>query len=175
MISLGLIAAIAVAVPAIGLDRSIKKAIKKEVSKQISNATGPAGATGAPGLNGTARAYATVTPHASSPCAPTCAISDDKGVTGVTRDTQGFYCVTAPGIGPNEVSASVTVQYQLTNSPEGNTSGIEAGTCGGGSGFSVLTERQPLVDVRNSANNGLVTVSGLATAADDVGFTIVIP
>ena len=47
-IALALIAAVAIAVPAIG-GPSLKKLVKKEVSKQISKATGPAGPPGAQG------------------------------------------------------------------------------------------------------------------------------
>ncbi len=54
VIALAVIAAIAIAAPAIGLSGSIKKAIKKEVSKQLSTKTGPAGPAGAPGATGPA-------------------------------------------------------------------------------------------------------------------------
>jgi hypothetical protein len=49
VVALGVIAALAIAAPAFGVSKSIKKAIKAEVAKQIGNATGP---PGAPGANG---------------------------------------------------------------------------------------------------------------------------
>jgi hypothetical protein len=58
-IALAVIAALAIASPALGISGSIKKAIRKEVSKQIANATGPAGANGTNGKDGTDGAPAT--------------------------------------------------------------------------------------------------------------------
>jgi hypothetical protein len=49
-IALAVIAALAIASPALGLN--IKKLVKKEVSKQIAKATGPPGANGINGING---------------------------------------------------------------------------------------------------------------------------
>ena len=53
VIALGVIAALAIAVPAFGVNKSIKKLIRKEVSRQIGKATGPPGPAGTNGTNGT--------------------------------------------------------------------------------------------------------------------------
>src|SRR5262249_26112910 len=104
VIALGVIAALAIASPVLGLSQSLKKAIKKEVSKQIAKATGPTGSPGASGANGsngadgTARAYAVV----FSACEPTppevCGFDHSKGVAGVIRVATGDYCLDVPGI-----------------------------------------------------------------------------
>jgi hypothetical protein len=51
-IALGVIAAIAFAVPALGVTHSLKTAIRKEVARQIGKAMGPAGQQGLQGLQG---------------------------------------------------------------------------------------------------------------------------
>jgi hypothetical protein len=51
-IALGVIAALAFAVPALGVTQSVKKAIRKEVARQIGKAIGPAGQRGLQGLQG---------------------------------------------------------------------------------------------------------------------------
>jgi hypothetical protein len=127
VLALGLIAALAIATPVLGLDSSIKKAIKKEVAKQISKATGPAGATGAPGAPGepgTARAYARVIHHAGDDCTGGCTFDRAKGVTSVNRLEPGTYCVIAPGLSPTTTTASVTVDASITSSPKGNASAM---------------------------------------------------
>ena len=179
VIALGVIAAMVFVTPAIG-GPSLKQLVKKEVSKQISKATGPQGppgANGTNGLDGTARAYAKVTPHTSFPCSPECQVQFQKGVTSVTRPATGRYCVTAPAADPDTVAAVAGVEWGNTTSPEGNTSAmirIAHLDCPAGT-FEVVTERQPEVDVRNAADNGSETVSGPAVEVDNVGFTIVIP
>ena len=180
-IALALIAAVAIAPPAIG-GPSLKSLVKKEVAKQIGKATGPPGANGINGVNGingadgTARAYATVRPHETFPCAPGCTFLRSKGITSVTRTDTGRYCVTAPGIDSASTTGAVTVDWAATATPEGNSSAlIDSGAnCGLGQ-FSVVTERQSPTDVRNAANNGTTSVAGNAVDSDSVGFTIVIP
>jgi hypothetical protein len=177
-IALAVIAAMAMVSTAIG-GPSLKKLVKKEVSKQISKATGPAGANGTNGTNGldgTARAYAKVTPNSSFPCSPGCQVDFQKGIESVTHPSLGRYCVSAPAVNPDTVAAAVTVEWASTQDPEGNTSAMIRTShiaCPGA--FEVITDRQPNIDVRNAADNGSTTVSGPADFADDVGFTIVIP
>jgi hypothetical protein len=171
VIVLGLIAALAIASPAFGISKSIKKAIKREVAKQIGKATGPAGVNGTNGANGasgTARAYARVLPPDVVPCVldpgSGCHFDHDKGVTTVTHTGSGAYCVAAPGISPDATPAS------------GNASAIvDTESLCTGNAFQVNTQRQPSTAVRNAADNGSINVAGNAVAADDVGFTIVIP
>jgi hypothetical protein len=127
-----------------------------------------------------ARAYARVLPSSCSgtPGGP-CSVDRSKGVSSVTHETTGSYCITAPGIDSHHVAAAVTVDWSGTDPPEGNTSAMlsmgSVGGCLGDGGFRVITERQPTitVDRGGGVNNG--TASGLATTDDDVGFTIVIP
>jgi hypothetical protein len=161
-IALALIAALAIAAPAIG-GPSLKKLVKKEVAKQISKATGPAGANGASGANGTARAYALVSAHSSVACSPNCHIDRSKGISTVTRIDVGHYCIHGSGIDPTAVSPAVTVDWGATANPEGNASAMTGEPCDSNSGFSVFTERHS-----DSASTN-------AAPADDVGFTIVIP
>jgi len=181
-IALAVIAALAIASPAIGVSKSIRKAIKKEVSKQISKATGPAGSAGsagsagAPGANGTARAYARVDSHSDTPCAPNCDVLMSKGVSKVTHPAIGQYCVYADGIDARSVSAVVAVDLFGTAVPMGNGSAMVYSYCIGTNGaFEVNTERQPVTTVRDAAGTGTTTVAGNAVPADTVGFTIVIP
>jgi hypothetical protein len=184
-IALAVIAALAIASPVFGLSKSLKKAIRNEVSRQIGKAagpTGPPGPTGGKGAEGTARAYAKVFPPDVLPCilpGSGCHFERSKGVTSVTRMSAGSYCVTAPGIsaelGPDAVAPVVSVDFSNTASPAGNASAMIdfESTCN--EAFHVLTQRQPSTAVRNAADTGSINVAGNAVAADDVGFTIVIP
>jgi hypothetical protein len=129
-------------------------------------------------IGDTARAYARVSPNCTG-TPGTCTPDQSKGVSSVTRDFTGGYCVNAPGIDAGEVPAAVTVDWGGTDFPEGNASAMtveSAATCGPtGDGFVVFTERHPpiTVDANGGVNNA--TASGVAVNANDVGFTIVIP
>ncbi len=175
-IALALIAALAIAAPAIG-GPSLKKLVKKEVSKQIAKATGPAGPPGANGTNGvngvngvngtdgTARAYAAVDPLDCDDLTDVCELDESKGVLSAVRLATGQYCVTASGISAEATPAAVTVDWEKTSEPEGNASAMtqETLSCGPTTGgFRVVTARIP-------------DTGGAAAFADDVGFTIVIP
>jgi hypothetical protein len=124
-----------------------------------------------------ARAYALVDPGLCTGTPGTCQAEQTKGVTTVTRDATGQYCVVAPGIDSAATPAAVTVDWGTTAGPEGNASAMTREVACGpqGDGFEVYTERQPLVAVDQGGNVGAATVSGLAAFANDVGFTIVIP
>jgi hypothetical protein len=189
-IALAMIAAVTIAAPAIG-GPSLKKLVKKEVAKQIGKATGPpgpAGPVGPPGTNGvdgidgTARAYATVTPHGTAgtctrgPTGTGCTFSRSKGVSTVTREFQGIYCVTAPGIRSDTTSAAVTVEAGNTIGPGQASATIAYGTpsCSPDA-FEVFTYLQNTVPVRNYTDNGIEYVAGPAFFSDYVAFTIVIP
>lgn len=178
VIALALIAALAIAAPAIG-GPSLKKLVKKEVAKQIAKATGSQGPPGANGTNGidgapgAARAYARVIPHSTTPCAPQCTFDRSQGVASVTRTGTGTFCISAPGLNASTTAAAVTLDREHTANPDGNAS-ADYVLCGGGL-FGVATERQPSTAVRNATDDGTVNVAGNAVAADDVGFTIVIP
>jgi hypothetical protein len=154
VIALALIAALAIASPVFGLDKSIKKAIKKEVSKQIANAAGPAGPPGANGTNGTngvdgtARAYALVERFCSGAPPEVCPFDRAKA----ERD------FSAPPAG--NASAIVNTDLDCT---------------GVGGGFGVETYRQPSTTVRDAAGTGTTDVAGNAALADDVSFMIAIP
>jgi hypothetical protein len=101
-----------------------------------------------------------------------------KGISSVTRLDVGSYCVIAPGIDSDEVPAAVTVDWSNTSGPERNASAMtsEAVGCGpGGTGFLVITDRQPVIAVDADGGINNAAVSGPAESANDVGFTIVIP
>ena len=181
-IALGLVAALAIASPAIG-GPSLKQLVKKEVSKQISKATGPQGPAGANGTNGTngldgtARAYADVASDQSAACSPECSFARSKGITSVTHPGTGIYCVTAPGISPTSVSAVASGEWGITSGPEGNTvvmTRASAASCPAGN-FEVVTERHQNVTVNAGAGTNNATAVGPAAVADNVAFTIVIP
>jgi hypothetical protein len=173
-------------------DRRAKKLVKKEVAKQIAKATGPAGPQGPSGINGTngvdgtdgvdgtARAYARVLTSCPGAIPAPCPITRAKGVASATEVGTGVYCIDAPGI-PSDTAAAVSVDWDGTVGPEGNASamvvegGSFTGLCVGHGDFIVATERQPIVSVRNAADDGSVAVAGNAIAAGDVSFTIVIP
>ena len=122
-----------------------------------------------------ARAYASVDPDLCS-AQGICQAQQAKGVTTVTRDATGQYCVTAPGIDSASTPAAVTVDWSATTNPEGNASAMTREVaCATTSGFEVYTERQPNVAVDQGGMVGAATVAGQAVLADDVGFTIVIP
>jgi hypothetical protein len=127
---------------------------------------GPAGArgpAGANGLDGTARAYARVTPTCSGSPAE-CGFDLAKGITRVVRVNVGEYCITAPGLSSQAVRPVTTVDWGTTNSPETPaTTMIESGAgCPKPSDFGVLTGRP---NGNNTAN----------AFANDIGFTVVIP
>lgn len=95
-VALALIAALAIASPAIGV--SIKKLVKKEVAKQISKAQGP---VGPPGADGTARAGARVVGSDAS-------FSPGTAFGGIeaTKSAAGGYCIRVP-FTPRNIVASV--------------------------------------------------------------------
>jgi hypothetical protein len=182
VLALGAIATLAIVSPALG-GPSLKSLVKKEVAKQIGKARGPAGTAGAAGANGangadggagTARAYAHVFPCSTA----SCGFELSKGVTQVTRLATGHYCVTAPGISSATETAAATVEWQNTTAPRGNADAQIGLGCTGGE-FEVRTERQPSTTVCTTVAGGVCTatanVAGNAVAADDVGWTIVIP
>jgi hypothetical protein len=124
---------------------------------------------GANGANGTARAYAEVSPRGSGGCgvnpAPQpCTFDRQKGIASVTYLGVGQYCVVATGIDARLEAAAVSVDYSETDDPEGNASAQSNTNCGAtNTGFFVRTERIP-------------TSGTIAAAPDDnVGFDIVIP
>jgi hypothetical protein len=133
-----------------GLRRRLqsKKQVKKQVAKQIADATGPAGPPGA------ARAYAAVGAHFFNPCTggtggDECTFSQSKGITSVTRQSTGTYCVTAPGISSADVAAAVTVDWSNSNNPEGNASAMTSevlDACSAGE-FEVHTDRHSVMTV----------------------------
>src|SRR5215207_8452776 len=116
---LAALAVFAVASPAIG-GPSLKKLVKKEVAKQISKATGPAGAPGAPGANGTARAFGYVDKFFCDNPGPCTSTDPKKGVASVTHQGGGKYCVSVPGLSPENAPATVSVA--LDESFPGNAS-----------------------------------------------------
>jgi hypothetical protein len=129
-----------------------------------------------------ARAYAWVFPSTCTGTPGTCATEQSKGISSVTRDSTGQYCVTAPGINSIETPAAVTVDWHFTTGPEGNASAMTREGfdpvigCGpGNQGFRVVTERQPNVTVDAGGGTNNVVVAGPADVANDVAFTIVIP
>jgi hypothetical protein len=177
--------------------KKVKQLIEREVAEQIANATGPPGAPGADGVagangangadgtngtDGTARAYAAVWAHTIAPCTAgtsgdQCTFDHSKGVTAVRRTGTGTYCVTAPGLTPDEVPAAVTVDASTTI----GMGLLEAGamtnsqTCGSTNDFLVFTFKRTNVTVDANGGTNNATAAGPAAGSDDVGFTIVIP
>jgi hypothetical protein len=173
-IALGAIATMAVVVsPALG-GPSLQQLVKQEVAKQLSSAQtskkskrgprGPAGANGAAGVNGAngaaglARAYAKVTDHNTTPCAPNCAISHSSGVTSVRRASAGVYCITGPGLSNATSFAVPSVDYGATSTPETALAQgrFTAGACSGSE-----------IEVDTIRNTG--------THVDNITFLFVIP
>ena len=116
-----------------------------------------------------ARAYAFVNAFRCTGTPGTCIPEKSKGISSVTRDFTGQYCVTAPGIDANVTPAAVSVDRDSTNPPAGNASVMISAVdgCGAGdAGWEVGTQRQPVTSG---------STVGPAAPADDVGFTIVIP
>jgi hypothetical protein len=125
-----------------------------------------------------ARAYALVNFSSCTGTPGTCSATQSKGISGVTRDGTGAYCVNAPGINSDVTPAAVTVDRVSTILPPGNASAMtsEGPGCGpGGEGFRVVTERQPEITVDAGGGTNNATAVGPANLADDVSFTIVIP
>lgn len=97
-----------------------------------------------------------------------CTLDDSKGVSAAERQTTGVYCVTAPGVSSNGVTAAVTVDFTSTSSPVGRTQA----SLGDGSGicpsdvFRVVTQRITFDSGSSTLNDAFV---------NDVSFTIVIP
>ena len=133
----------------------------------LAQTPGPPGPQGSPG---TARAYALVNPACVGGPPEICPFERAKGISAVTRIATGVYCITAPGIDSASVPSAATVHWNNTAGDEGNTSALSATQAGCGAGvFAVRTERQPSTVVDGTP------VSGNATEANNVGFTIVIP
>jgi hypothetical protein len=171
-IVLGLILAILVVSPAIG-GPSLRSLVKQEVAKQVASVSkakgkrGPRGAQGPPGANGvngapgTARAYGLVTSQAFSACSPNCELSNASGISNVTRTGVGLYCVFVPGVDAHNVSAVADAAFGPTSGPEGNGTAQTSTYCSNTPAFEVKTFRK--------------TGAADAVAADDVGFTILVP
>jgi hypothetical protein len=175
-----------------GVKQKVKKLTKqvRQLQQQLdalasqTGPQGPAGQQGPPGPS-TGRAYAYVEPSDCPPAPSTCAVpSRSKGVSQVSRAATGFYCITAAGIDSRTTAAAVTVDWfntDFVDSRPGNASAMYHATpnpgsfCPGAGDFVVTTEKQPVVAVRNSADDGSVNVSGPAAISDKVAFTIVIP
>ena len=181
MAGLALIATLAIVSPVLA-GESLSSLVRKEVAKQLSTAQsakkgkrgprGPAGPPGANGTNGTngangtARAYAEVLPRGGGGCgvnpAPQpCTFDRDKGISSVTYQGIGTYCVVAPGIDSRQVTAVVSVDFSETDNPEGNASAQSNTSCNT-TGFQVQTER-------------INPATATAAADDNVAFDIVIP
>jgi hypothetical protein len=143
VIALALIAALAIASPAISV--SLKKLVKKEVAKQIGKARGPAGppgAPGAPGADGTARAGARVvgTDASFSP-------GTSFGGIEATKSAAGGYCIRVPFTPRNIVASTHDItryaRVRLT------AFGGGFGTCAGS-----LPGHQAWVTIQDRATNG---------------------
>jgi hypothetical protein len=163
-IALALIAALAIAAPAIG-GSSLKKLVKKEVSKQIAKATGPPGTNGTNGLDGTARAYGLVAKNGT--------LTVSKGVVSVGHPFGGIYCVTlASGIDPATTAPVAILNGQTDDLGAAAPTGVYVPTVE----VSKPTGSCPstTVQVRTSrfyANGS----TGLVTANADEGFFFVVP
>jgi hypothetical protein len=131
-------------------------------------------------LENGARAYALVDgTKCAQPTGP-CPVEESKGISSVTRDDTGLYCVIAPGINAEETPAAVTVDEAGTTGHGGNASATTHETDGcpvvtGGEGFVVFTQRQPVIRVNQATGTEDARVLGPADQANDVAFTIVIP
>jgi hypothetical protein len=117
---------------------------------------GEKGETGAPG---TARAFARVS--SAENAAPKVVAAQSRGITAVEQVEKGFYCLTVPGVDAGATIAVVSVDFQLSNSREGNASAMLVDPCDDGR-FGIATYRIPVA-------------GGAAVAADDVAFDVVIP
>ncbi len=159
--------------PAIGASpsKTSKKALKKAISAETiaKEALAKAGTPGPAGPAGTARAYAAVTKSSCMPPDDLCS-GNFKGITEVRRATGfiGRYCVTAPGLRPQETTAVVSVDALDTADPVAPAqASIDngAGICGDDSNFGVSTSRigHDVGGLNNSQQS------------DTVAFTIVIP
>ena len=128
---------------------------------------GTAGPAGAPGDPGTARAYARINSGNCGNPGP-CTLDDSSGVSAAERLSTGVYCISAPGISSQSVTAAVTVDYTSTSGLVGLAQvslGDGAGTCPPNS-FRVVTQRITF-------NSGTMTLND--QFVNDVSFTIVIP
>jgi len=171
-VAMALTLTLAVVSPAIG-GPSLQSLVKQEVAKQVASVSkakgkrgprgpqGPPGANGANGAPGTARAYGLVTSQAFSACSPNCTFSLSSGISNVTRTGTGLYCVFVPGVDAHDVSAVADAAFGPTSSPEGDGTAQTSTYCSGTPAFEVKTFRK--------------TAGAAAVAADDVGFTILVP
>ena len=123
-----------------------------------------------------ARAYGRVSYFTCTGTPGTCTPDQSKGISSVTREAIGLYCVIAPGINAYTTPAVVAVDFSSTSAPAGNASAMtrEGHDCGP-EGFPVRTEIQPFVAVNKGSGTNNQTVSGTAVARNTVSFTIVIP
>ena len=128
-------------------------------------------------IGNAARAYARVSSFDCEAPPGACEFSQSKGVSSVTHTGIGAYCVTAPGLDPDETSAALAVDWNGTTAPEGNASAMTAqGGCGATSkGFFAVTQRQPSIAVDQGGGTSNATAVGPAEQSDGIGFTIVIP
>jgi hypothetical protein len=100
------------------------------------------------------------------------------GISQVTREGTGEYCVTATDLNGGTDPALVGVNQGPSSSAQSNASAISQNglTCGGdGKSFPVVTQRQPEVTVNQGGGSNNATVSGVAQPSNAVSFSIVIP
>ena len=88
-----------------------------------------------------------------------------KGISYVTHTAVGTYCVHVPGVSSTQEPAIVSVDWSLTEDPEGNASAMFMTSCDG-TGFKIDTDR---------IGTTATTTYADASAQDDVGFDVMIP
>ena len=132
------------------------------------------GPEGPEGPAGTARAYAIVDPACPSNI---CAISKWKNISSVTRVSTGNYCVAASGMSGEVTPAFAAVEFSKTPAPHANATAVASSTASAclENQFLVVTKRLNSAAVKGDPT-GTVTAS-LSTdqAANNVGFSILIP
>jgi hypothetical protein len=107
-----------------------------------------------------------------------CEIDHGKGISRVTREEPGRYCVIAPGIDAVGTPAIVGVDWTSTAAVEGHASAMPiASGCGpDNKGFRVETpQRHPTITVDAGGGVNNASAVGPAVRSDNVGFVIVIP
>ncbi len=131
---------------------------QKDLSSSIST-VGPKGDKGDAGANGTASAFAQV-----SPTGPSLVTQRTKGFSSVTRIATGIYCLhlSDTSIDPDAKPAVAAVEF-------GNTSG------GAGSTVMVRGSNTSLPDACAAGEYVVRTFNSSDAAANTVAFTLVVP
>jgi len=138
---------------------------------------GPQGIEGPPGPEGpqgTARAYGIVDPTCTG---GTCTVSKSKNIVDVKRVATGNYCITVSGLSSEALPAYAAVEFTKTATPHGTAAAVASTSAPDclHNQFLVVTKRMHTASVKADPTGTVTATLGTDQAANNVGFSVLIP